>query len=308
MTQHWHSTIHPSHNSQSPSVPCPTDKHRIRENQRRSRARKSQLLQDLQARVLAYEREGVSATQEVQYAARRVALENERLRTLLARYGVMKREVDGYLRSFGEEETEWGGSAFANVPPRHASEGYREGEWTGRDGASNSLRPITTQHQQSQPCERQFGLPHPPLASFGGSYPPHVPTESSLHATYIREPPSPPSSTNRQNCKLSPTTPNQPPVISPERQSHMQSRELDCPNSLTCFCAPSPPPPAIPAPPPSSGLEISCEDAARIIADMRGSGGVDQRDVIRASLGCGTREERECKVKNSVVLQIMSEK
>lgn len=46
-----------------------------------------------------YELKGVVATQDMQRAARRVAQENERLRTLLARHGILKGEVDSFLRS-----------------------------------------------------------------------------------------------------------------------------------------------------------------------------------------------------------------
>ncbi|KAH7386739.1 hypothetical protein DE146DRAFT_747918 [Phaeosphaeria sp. MPI-PUGE-AT-0046c] len=72
---------------------------RIRDNQRRSRNRRKELIDDLQARVKDYERKGVTATQHMQHAARYVALENTRLRTLLARHGVQQAEVDAYLRS-----------------------------------------------------------------------------------------------------------------------------------------------------------------------------------------------------------------
>lgn len=71
----------------------------------------------------------------------------------------------------------------------------------------------------------------------------------------------------------------------------------DCPTSLDCFCAP---PPQRDIPPVSAGLEISCETAAAIIAEMRGDG---DRDSIRASLGC--RGPAICTIKNSTVLQIM---
>jgi DNA polymerase II large subunit len=71
---------------------------RIRENQRRSRNRRKELIEELQGRLNEYERKGVEATQDMQRAARKVAQENMRLRSLLARHGVSQEEVEIYLR------------------------------------------------------------------------------------------------------------------------------------------------------------------------------------------------------------------
>ncbi|EUC41560.1 hypothetical protein COCMIDRAFT_105873 [Bipolaris oryzae ATCC 44560] len=73
---------------------------RIRENQRRSRNQRKELIQDLRRRVQEYEIKGVTATQEMQRAARKVAEENSLLRGLLASRGVTHNEVEAYLRSF----------------------------------------------------------------------------------------------------------------------------------------------------------------------------------------------------------------
>lgn len=62
-----------------------------------------------------YERKGIAATQDVQRAARKVVQENERLRTLLARHGVLKDEVDSFLRMC--EQTEAPSSAEPEVMP-----------------------------------------------------------------------------------------------------------------------------------------------------------------------------------------------
>jgi hypothetical protein len=70
---------------------------RARDNQRTSRARRKELLNDLQRRVDEYERRGVQATLEMQQAARRVARENARLRALLLSKGVTEPEVEMWL-------------------------------------------------------------------------------------------------------------------------------------------------------------------------------------------------------------------
>lgn len=71
---------------------------RVRDNQRRSRARRKELLDDLQTRLDECHRRGVQATVEMQQAARHVARENQRLRALLTRKGVPDAEVDAFLR------------------------------------------------------------------------------------------------------------------------------------------------------------------------------------------------------------------
>ncbi|KLU91684.1 hypothetical protein MAPG_10202 [Magnaporthiopsis poae ATCC 64411] len=72
---------------------------RIRNNQRRSRARHRELVDELKARVREYELQGVQATLEMRQAARKVALENSQLRALLASRGVTCEEVEQYLAS-----------------------------------------------------------------------------------------------------------------------------------------------------------------------------------------------------------------
>ncbi|OIW32812.1 hypothetical protein CONLIGDRAFT_153727 [Coniochaeta ligniaria NRRL 30616] len=76
-------------------------KQRVRENQRRSRARRDELLRDLQQRLDEHERLGFQATLEMQQAALQVARENESLRTLLLQKGVSDAEVAEFLRHGG---------------------------------------------------------------------------------------------------------------------------------------------------------------------------------------------------------------
>lgn len=76
---------------------------RIRDNQRRSRARHKEYVEGLQAKLQDYERRGVEATLEMQQAARNVALENSRLRMLLGYHGVATEEVDKFLQAFPDQ-------------------------------------------------------------------------------------------------------------------------------------------------------------------------------------------------------------
>ncbi|KAF2165994.1 hypothetical protein M409DRAFT_23721 [Zasmidium cellare ATCC 36951] len=69
--------------------------HRIRDNQRRSRARRKEYLSTLEAKLAHCERVGVAANQEIQRAARRVLEENVRLRGVLRGLGWREGEGDG---------------------------------------------------------------------------------------------------------------------------------------------------------------------------------------------------------------------
>lgn len=68
---------------------------RIRDNQRRSRARRKEYLQELETKYRTCEAVGVEASSEIQTAARRVLDENKRLRALLKRQGLTDVEIDG---------------------------------------------------------------------------------------------------------------------------------------------------------------------------------------------------------------------
>ncbi|KAF2728300.1 hypothetical protein EJ04DRAFT_528751 [Polyplosphaeria fusca] len=66
---------------------------RIRDNQRRSRARRKEYLQELEAKLRGCEQMGVEASAEIQSAARKVLEENRKLRALLRDRGVTEAEI-----------------------------------------------------------------------------------------------------------------------------------------------------------------------------------------------------------------------
>ncbi|KAF2271353.1 uncharacterized protein EI97DRAFT_286063 [Westerdykella ornata] len=70
---------------------------RIRENQRRSRARRKEYVQELEAKIRHHEKMGIGASAEIQSAARRVLEENRRLRAMLRTRGVPEREIAAAL-------------------------------------------------------------------------------------------------------------------------------------------------------------------------------------------------------------------
>ena len=72
---------------------------RIRDNQRRSRARRKEYIGEIETRLQECERHGSGASYEIQVAAKKVAQENKQLRELLIRNGVNNEEIDAHLRS-----------------------------------------------------------------------------------------------------------------------------------------------------------------------------------------------------------------
>ncbi|KAF7559571.1 hypothetical protein G7046_g4601 [Stylonectria norvegica] len=87
----------PSENSANPTAV------RIRDNQRRSRARHKEYVEGLQRKIQDHERRGVEATLEMQQAARNVAVENSRLRILLGYHNVTNDEIDKFLQTFPDQ-------------------------------------------------------------------------------------------------------------------------------------------------------------------------------------------------------------
>jgi len=78
---------------------------RIRDNQRRSRARRKEYLQELEARVRQCELHGIEASAELQMAARKVADENRKLRGLLSLHGIADDAVEAYLQASPTDDT-----------------------------------------------------------------------------------------------------------------------------------------------------------------------------------------------------------
>lgn len=85
-----------------------TSSARIRDNQRRSRTRRKEYIQDLEQRLRSFENLGVKATQEVQAAGKKVVAENVLLRSLLMLHGVTETQIKAYL--------EWQGQPPSSIP------------------------------------------------------------------------------------------------------------------------------------------------------------------------------------------------
>ncbi|KAJ4300372.1 hypothetical protein N0V88_003046 [Collariella sp. IMI 366227] len=70
---------------------------RIRDNQRRSRARRKEYVQELEHRLRQAEQQGIYASTEIQAAARKVAEENKKLRHLLRLHGISDYSIQEFL-------------------------------------------------------------------------------------------------------------------------------------------------------------------------------------------------------------------
>ncbi|KAK1241202.1 hypothetical protein MKX08_001176 [Trichoderma sp. CBMAI-0020] len=68
-----------------------------RESQRRSRARRTEVMNDLKNQVEAYQRQGTAASLEMQRVAQAVAFENQRLRNLLKIHGVSQDDIERHI-------------------------------------------------------------------------------------------------------------------------------------------------------------------------------------------------------------------
>lgn len=268
---------------------------RIRENQRRSRNQRKELIQDLRRRVQEYEIKGVAATQEMQRAARKVAEENSLLRSLLASRGVTHHEVEAYLRSFNTTTTTPITTAPITTAPSHAPHMLP---------VPTGLPRTPVSHQVVVPKTVPLCMPPPTQSPAQTSIGPLAPTTSQPQA----QPRSEPQSIQRPAPAAMDASPASTCCKPADGTGHdnststfpMLQEDAECPNTASCFCAPTPMPKETPL---DTGLLISCETAATIISEMRGDA---DRSRIRASLGCVGDEE--CTVKNTRVLELMDER
>ncbi|KAK2733667.1 hypothetical protein FQN57_002064 [Myotisia sp. PD_48] len=223
---------------------------RIRENQRRSRARRKEYIQHLETQLQKYERVGVEATLEVQTAARKVAQENAALRLLLQYRGVSDLEINEYLHRSAE--------CSANV---------------AKNGTFQNQKPTS------------ISGANPPMASTAYS---EVSGPSSQHTYPQTYSSGPVDSSNLSG--LAPAGQTDPqiteyrsnPTIPPADKTTRYDSSYTVENDI------------------SIRNSTSCEEAARIIASMRG----DYNDEsVRAELGCSTNGS--CRVENMKIFSIL---
>ncbi|KAF4985537.1 hypothetical protein FDECE_16495 [Fusarium decemcellulare] len=222
-----------------------------RENQRRSRARQRELVEDLQRRVREYERRDGQATLDMQRVARAVAGENAALRGLLASKGVAADEVEAHLEAVRADEkmvVEGGVSSalpMASTPVSISS------------GAASPIplmpRPVSS--SQLKECSPNIIVQDSANASCAGEQRDACSQEASASA--------------RQCCKREPV------AITPPTTNSAETG---------CYSQPQPQAESLPKP-----LDkIHCMEAATILAQIRGHPDISQ---ARAALGCSMNDD-----------------
>ncbi|KAL8393707.1 hypothetical protein RB595_003446 [Gaeumannomyces hyphopodioides] len=289
------------------NVKTPASTVQNRNNQRLSRARRKEFVADLQRRLQEYERRGVEATLEMQRAAQSIGLENQRLRALLAERGVSQHEITAYLS--------------APDPLRDTSEALSKSAPTRRDRPRlGTGQPGGTVEAAARP---RAGSRLSLSRTIDRLPSPSTTAASSLFLTLAGR--APPDS----GAPVSPSSPvstagdftMEDRRQEPSQEVHDQAPWPSLPDPglvLHLFHdAPGPQPSSI-LPPVSdcycpsdsptlaldqtSRLEMSCEAAARILAEIRGH--ADAASDLSV-LGCvGTRD---CTVSNIKVFQLMDE-
>ncbi|GAB7366906.1 hypothetical protein MBLNU230_g1459t1 [Neophaeotheca triangularis] len=110
---------------------------RIRDNQRRSRARRKEYLSELENKYRVCEQTGVEASAEIQAAARRVVAENRRLKQLLKEHGVGDAEIE----ALGNGEEMGAGSVSAVAGQLEGMLGVKKACGSGSGSGSGGCGP-----------------------------------------------------------------------------------------------------------------------------------------------------------------------
>ncbi|KAI9718811.1 MAG: hypothetical protein M1828_006573 [Chrysothrix sp. TS-e1954] len=243
---------------------------RIRENQRRARTRRKELIDDLKRRTRACETQGVTATARVQEAAREVLLENKRLRALLMEKGVPTAEIEASLH----------GDAY-------------DASFTIASATPESAGIIDTQSQAAlsvgvrQPVKMHASGTTNQLIS--AASPPTMPMDIGLE-----------SSSQAGKDGRSARSSSDMELVRPDEQVEKDVGWATPLSNLLehvsdCYC-----PDIEPVPGQAQSSETDCSVAANIFADFRGHGDAEQ---ARAELGCpGTAK---CGITNAALLHAL---
>ncbi|OGE56246.1 hypothetical protein PENARI_c003G01657 [Penicillium arizonense] len=190
---------------------------RIRENQRRSRTRRKEYVQHLEQRLWSFERLGVAATQEVQEAGRKVARENEVLRSLLLLHGVTEKSVEEYLESRGQPTS----STLSQCMSLASLESAKLHPPTAPNQRTSSYHhsPATSSHWQSD------NPPHQPRAIGSRNTSPKSDAKTNMDILPCQE-----FNTNRA-AKLNPVT------AESNSETHEVASVQDTGQSMSCVTA-----------------------------------------------------------------------
>lgn len=264
-----------------------------RESQRRSRARRRELIDDLSRQLEEYKRRGIEASLHMQKAARAVLDENQRLRALLYQYGI---SPDDGNRRFSTSDCE--------LVSRVAHKSGMAEETVAAEPRSThdtSQSPAVTHDEP--PLQHEVSLS---LQSYRASA--DVEEQRALWMTSVVAPaPSTPPCSHghgEADSQQDEKEQCQPPVYI----CHDIERTESCvdglengifPPASECFCSPVPPTRSSYR---TEALQTSCEAAAAILIDLQG-----QDDLVSARNALGCTGASSCSVKNTTIFRLMDE-
>ncbi len=245
---------------------------RIRDNQRRSRARQKEYIHELQEKVQTCERLGVQASLEIQQAARTVLEENKRLRALL-------KSRDG-----GAPMTDQDSAGPHNSAGLLSSEAAYLQEKLDKHGSCSAEKPGCAMSGKTQLPLPPLRRPITALPRHAGKIPKPVLPPSAKDVAMGPAPQlpkegrsafAPPPHTNPEPPEVVPLLDSTPPEVALLEDDNGPDlrKELDPTNNTS-----------------------SCAFAISIITNMRGD--VDTNEV-REALNCCGDNLNECKVDNS---------
>lgn len=249
---------------------------RVRDNQRRSRARRKEYLQELEAKLKRCEASGVQASVDIQIAARAVSAENARLREENVRLKDENWELKEQLKAVSEQPpvvvADNNNRCCLSTP---SSIAVAE---PGSFGAEDHPKMLSAKSIASSPTTTR----HPPQHVITNLKPSMQSLASSDHSTRTslqnrletHDPSINDTSTHTYHSRTTPET-------RPDERRNARDHESSISDDTS-----------------------SCEYAAHIITSMRAD--VSTED-IRADLGCGPHVEewRKCKVNNAKLFVAM---
>jgi hypothetical protein len=265
-------------------IPAPV---RLRENQRRSRERRKELIEDLQQRLQNHERQQVQATVSVQLAAKRVMHENALLRALLRQKGTSDQEITDCIRNNqnAAEFPLYSLNVLNSEPKSNLSVIPVDRALSKR--SATKIDYIEQSHAQQEYLKDQYlGYVHEGHGQ-GRSWYVNTPQLDPSLGTVSQTSPK-----HGKPIHFGPINSIKDPSTIPHLQQQgdlfhvSRCNNLDVPDHETAVETPI--------------LEMSCERAAGIIAGMRGNG---DEELAKFELGCCG--ERLCKVDNMKVLEVM---
>ncbi|OAA41764.1 hypothetical protein NOR_05272 [Metarhizium rileyi] len=266
---------------------------RIRDNQRRSRARRKEYVENLERKVQEYERRSIEATLEMQHAARTVAAENSRLKMMLAGMGICDADIEAFLAACQDREAAEALSSVSMCPVHHdqrdddPSRGVksvvRQGMSNGRVYSQGGIDPRPFMPQTKQ----RLLIPGAHVGRMAGSSNgstasrQHTPLDVLASATLQQHS----CCDGKTRCTTAASEATSPSTVETNTRAVTPTSSPTTDSVMQDF---------------SSPMEMSCNAAAAIIAEMQGHA---DANTAKTRLGC--RGSQDCLVKNTLMFQIL---